>query len=590
MTCTPIAPNPAGGFRQLWGLRRDPAVDASTAEKAGAAGPWLTGRIDRKDLRLRIVHVNDTHHFHLGGACDVDPSTQSTPLESVKALIAAGRHAGIDTLYLSAGDEHTGTCLDELLGYTPEQFSRSVAYELQSAVGLDAAAVGNHDLDRGPAILEQAARMSASFPLLSANLMGSRHFTTFYHALVGVTAAALRVAVIALTTEEQVQVRSKLDDGLRISDPLEAARFWIDSLSESVDVVVLLSHLGLNEPGSRHTVRIDDRALARAISHTDRRDTHVVIIGAHTHSVIDHETSPLRIGGIPVFQAGCNLEHAGIIDIEGRRMRGRIVRLEATRLKDPAMAARARSAAEELSTTVTRRVTIIGNRERAHGEAVLEDRLTGECSLADMICDMVRKHVSNTRRQDPSQRVVVACDASGIQGGIGDSAELCVEDLYRILPYADSLYQAVVGPDALQSILASNVSRRLPPGSLRTNGGTVDPTNWPQIARGFLHFSGNLRYRAGQSGLLEASLDGVSLSRLPRSEGILVVCNSFSAMGNQGWGPADAAAFEEFGAVSLPALSFEDLGQPLRQVLIAALSEEAEVEVVTDGRAIFDSE
>ena len=103
MTCTPIAPNPAGGFRQLWGLRRDPAVDASTAEKAGAAGPWLTGRIDRKDLRLRIVHVNDTHHFHLGGACDVDPSTQSTPLESVKALIAAGRHAGIDTLYLSAG-------------------------------------------------------------------------------------------------------------------------------------------------------------------------------------------------------------------------------------------------------------------------------------------------------------------------------------------------------------------------------------------------------------------------------------------------------------------------------------------------------
>ena len=259
----------------MWGLRRGPAGTEAARLEETEAWPWHSERVDTRSRRLRIIHVNDAHHFHLG---DVPPA--DSPLGSLAALIADGRSSGIDTVYLSAGDEHTGTPLDELLGYTPELFSRSVAYEMQSAMGLDVAAVGNHDLDRGPAILEQAASVSAQFPLLSANLVGSSQFTSFYHAVVGLTAGGIRIAVIGLTTEDQVQVRSKLDDGLRISEPLEAAKHWVDSLCTSVDIVVVLSHLGLNEPGSRHTVRTDDRALAHALGSVDCRETPLLIIGA----------------------------------------------------------------------------------------------------------------------------------------------------------------------------------------------------------------------------------------------------------------------------------------------------------------------
>jgi len=491
-------------------------------------------------------------------------------------------------VYLSAGDEHTGTPLDELLGYTPELFSRSVAYEMQSAMGLDVAAVGNHDLDRGPAILEQAASVSAQFPLLSANLVGSSQFTSFYHAVVGLTAGGIRVAVIGLTTEDQVQVRSKLDDGLRISEPLEAAKHWVDSLCTSVDIVVVLSHLGLNEPGSRHTVRTDDRALAHALGSVDCRETPLLIIGAHTHSVIDHETAPLQIDGIPVFQAGCNLELAGVIDLDHQNMHGRLVRLERAGLEHPPLIDRAESAAAELEAAVIRRVTTIADRERTEKETVLEDRLSGECGIANMICDALFEHLRDPARHEGGRHLVVACDASGILGGLGESAELRVDDLYRILPYADSLYEAVVNPSDLLSILASNVLRRLPPDSLSGRGGPVDPTDWARIARGYLHFSGNLRYRAGPSGLRGATLHGTPLSELPEREGIRIICNSFSAMGNQGWGPLDTAAFEEFGSVSLPALGFEDRGEPLRQVLISSLSRKTAVDIVTDGRATFD--
>ena len=601
----PIVPNPAGGFRRLWGLRRNPEETEPGRRDDTAAWPWQSEPVDVRSVRLRIVHVNDTHHFHLGdapvggtttgdGQDDAETPFPDSPLGSLATLIAGGRESGIDTLYLSAGDEHTGTSLDELLGYTPELFSRSVAYEMQSAMGLDAAAVGNHDLDRGPAILEQAARMSARFPLLSANLVGSRQFTTFCHAVVGLTSGGIRIVVVGLTTEEQVQVRSKLDDGLRVSDPLEAARFWVDTLSPSTDVVVVLSHLGLNEPGSRHTVRVDDRALAHALGNVDRRDTPLLIIGSHTHSVIDHETAPLHIAGIPVFQAGCNLERAGVIDIDHRNTRGRVVRLERGSLQNPTLVNPARAAAAEVGAAVLRPVTRIGERERAAKETVLEDRLSGECGIANKICDVLRDYMHESAQHEiaqhgSAQHLVVACDASGILGGIGESAELRVDDLYRILPYADSLYQAVVKPADLLSILASNVLRRLPPDSLRSRGGPVDPTDWARIARGFLHFSGNLRYRAGLSGLRWATLDGTPLSSLPERRSIRMICNSFSAMGNQGWGPLDTAAFEEFGSVSLPGLGFEDRGEPLRQVLISSLSRKTAVDLVTDGRAIFDS-
>ncbi|MFW6223792.1 MAG: 5'-nucleotidase C-terminal domain-containing protein, partial [Spirochaetota bacterium] len=219
---------------------------------------------------------------------------------------------------------------------------------------------------------------------------------------------------------------------------------------------------------------------------------------------------------------------------------------------------------------------------------VLEDRLSGECSIANMVCDALRAHIHDSSYHESTRHLVVACDASGIQAGLRESAVLRVDDLYRILPYADSLYEAVVNPADLLSILASNVLRRLSPDSLSGRGGPVDPTDWARIARGFLHFSANLRYRAGPSGLREATLDGTPVSSLPEREGIRIICNSFSAMGNQGWGPEDVGAFEEFGSASLPAMGFEDRGEPLRQVLIASLSRTSAVDIVTDGRAIFD--
>ncbi|MFP4152500.1 MAG: bifunctional metallophosphatase/5'-nucleotidase [Alkalispirochaeta sp.] len=592
-------------------LREKDGPSADGSDRAAAGGP-----------RLRIVHVNDAHHFHLGvhptGALENADVPSGLPIHRIATYLATARWASkgnaTDLIYVSAGDEHTGTSLDELLGYVPDSFRMSAGYAFQSVLGLNAATIGNHDLDRGPAVLQKAIVESATFPVLSANIVESEYLVDHAAALLGETRHGITLGIIGVTTDEQIDVRRALDARFTIENPIDATLKWYRRVAPIVDVVIVLSHLGINVPGSRHRSQCDDRVLAKAIA-VDAADGPVsLIIGSHTHTVIDPVTEPVEIDGIPVFQAGCNMEYIGDIEIDVARkaVRGRLVPLaELPGTHDAGDAEIERKlqrtidrTIRDLNRTVLTPVAGIARSEDADIVTTLADRLSGECALANTITDAVRARFSSAG----TGSIVVACDASGIQSGLTEKnladKVLRIDDLYRIMPYADSIFRAILTPAQVIAILGSNALRRIPGDRLENNGGDIGLMDWSRIARGFLHFSGNLRYRIADDGsgstynasssrpkartpaptVTDIVLDGKPIETYPDDYQIITYCNSFSAIGNQGWSEKDPESFLEFGAVSLPATGFEDTREPFRTAVIESLMQSGTVSITRDGR------
>ena len=129
-----LSPNPAGNIDDLFVLKGDAHSTAITGIVARSAeGLPPQQRNDASARTLRLFHFNDFHnHF-----CDHDPEHGDAHRFSqmVKRVNQArsGAPAHEALLFLSAGDDHTGTVFDELLGWDVDEFIVDATYRLYSA-------------------------------------------------------------------------------------------------------------------------------------------------------------------------------------------------------------------------------------------------------------------------------------------------------------------------------------------------------------------------------------------------------------------------------------------------------------------------
>jgi 2',3'-cyclic-nucleotide 2'-phosphodiesterase (5'-nucleotidase family) len=265
---------------------------------------------------LVILHTNDLHShllpFHRADTLLVGGAAARA------ALIARERARTPDLLLLDAGDVIQGTPAYNLFRGVPD----TRALSLQR---YDVVALGNHDLDDGPAAFLHL-RPYAKYPVVSANVFAAAE-STWAEALeesvpskikagarwIGgerVAAAArlrylaapyvilpwrgLKVAVLGLTTANIVDiVRISANRGVAVSDPIAVARILVPHLREKADVVIALTHLGVEK----------DRELARQVPGID------LIVGGHSHTRLSEPQyagggeAPGR-GGIPIVQTG----------------------------------------------------------------------------------------------------------------------------------------------------------------------------------------------------------------------------------------------------------------------------------------------
>jgi 5'-nucleotidase/UDP-sugar diphosphatase len=245
---------------------------------------------------LVLLHTNDIHsHFLPTPARWLEGSPAIGGFEALGSYLETVRLEESEILLLDAGDILSGTPLSEL------ERDGLVGAEMTGFLadwGYDAWVLGNHEFDQGYDTI--AALVGASpVPALCANLQAPGGGP----AMPGLEASrvfergGVRVGVIGLTTPElQRLVSAQTWAQLELLDEVEVIQRQVELLDPQTDLLVLLSHAGLET----------DRWLAAKVPKLD------LIVGGHSHDAV---REPERVGDTYVVQAGSYARSVGRLDI-----------------------------------------------------------------------------------------------------------------------------------------------------------------------------------------------------------------------------------------------------------------------------------
>ncbi len=222
--------------------------------------------------KITIYHTNDLHNRH----------------EAFDLLSHVEMNG--NTLLLDAGDAIGGSS-------TVFRFHEPVIDRMNN-LGYDALTMGNRELNYIRWVLKIRAEQ-AKFPILSANLEDLTGKTgDFYKSHIIKEVSGLKVGIFGLTPVQYNDDSNWLPFlKFRFLDPVETSLKIVDLLRDKVDLLILLSHLGIDS----------DRKIAEQVSGID------LIIGGHTHTLIKE---PIKLNDTYIFQAGCYGEQIGKIDLE----------------------------------------------------------------------------------------------------------------------------------------------------------------------------------------------------------------------------------------------------------------------------------
>ena len=408
-----------------------PAMDRCRGStRAGAAE--RTGRLDS----LIILHTNDTHARLM--PFQEDDGTLAGGAAARAALIEKERGRARQTLLLDAGDVFQGTPYFNFFRGVPD-------YRAMSLMGYDAGALGNHDLDDGPAAWLRSSS-HARFEILSANVFvaaesawaegkeavpasdrrGSRwiggkrvpetaplrYLTRPY--VIRDLGAGRTAALFGLTTSDLTHIVAVgPNGGVAVADPISIAERLVPELRKKADVVICLSHIGVDS----------DRELARRVPGID------LIIGGHSHTRLERpilvsNATPNGYHGTAIAQAGYRGEFLGRIALyfDGDRLAryaGRLERVRPADGEDPRVAALLKPYADSIEASMSESIFRSPARIPSSG---LRD---GETPLGNFVTDVIR---------DATGADVAIINSGGIRAPL-PAGNVTVGDVYSTLPF-----------------------------------------------------------------------------------------------------------------------------------------------------------
>ncbi len=478
--------NPKGNFESLYILEdvNNPNLTGDFPESQLKIGDEITVRIFHfNDLHneLRIIHKgkSDTHIFSQMVKIVRDAKAQAAENEII--------------LFVSAGDDHMSNPLDELLGFDVDSFKASAAYVAYSDAGLDASVIGNHELDRGSALLAKAIEANAKFPVLSANLYGSKNLTAdHYHPAIIGMAKGLRIGIIGLTTQQKTLIRQKDDPNFDVGDLLVSLKNTISHIAPLSDMIIILSHVGYNGKINgqiRHRLDVGDIEIAHmAASITDKP---MLVIGGHMHLKLNENRLEICDHNVPIVQAGAKGNYLGQVVFSLRqtenaldsKVNANLIPIKRHDTEDDIDIEFEQSVMAPLYGMLDNKLEeIIGVLNNCSEDIScsknLQDRYLGETVIANFMNDAIVAQINNVD--------IAAFNASGINGGISANSEISFNDWYQVMPFADTIVIVDMTGQQIKDMLMSNAQRIVRPEEL------LDLNNY--ISRGFLHFSSAIRY------------------------------------------------------------------------------------------------
>ncbi len=301
------------------------AVLATVVALLLVSGPAVAQTCSDTANCVTIMHTNDMHSVFLA-----PPNADYTPgltgddttvggIARVATKIGEVRAArgadGIPVLLLDGGDFTMGTLFHLLLG--------EAEMGMMNHLGYDATCIGNHEFDLLPTGTAQivghrgAVRVLASnlevldeLDLWGAAIQARKDSGDILETAVQTLGNGIKVGYFGILGEAAWEdVNKPFGEDLYplgVADRFEVAQAAVTYLreTEGVDIVICLSHSGVNEPDYWNG---EDPDLAAAVSGID------VIISGHTHTLIP---DPVTVGTTTIVQAQSYTRRLGVLDLE----------------------------------------------------------------------------------------------------------------------------------------------------------------------------------------------------------------------------------------------------------------------------------
>ena len=288
-----------------------------------------------------ILHTNDMHSAFIG----MGPASDYTPFELNDDKTRGGyaRLAGLiaqrkemrntegPVLVLDAGDYSMGTAFGAATRETGGEL------QLMSRMGYDATTFGNHDFDLGPDGLGKSIGMASKAGRVPTVVASNTDFAGTDATLADLQRLAkdgvirrhlvierggIRFGLFGLLGKE-AQFYTTGAGAVTFSDAIETAKEMVRVLreTEKVDVVVCLSHGGLEKGKDGRFTDGDDVRLAQAVPGID------VVIGGHSHTAL--EEAIIVNERTPVVQTGLEGQNLGelVVALDGGRLKVKSYRL-----------------------------------------------------------------------------------------------------------------------------------------------------------------------------------------------------------------------------------------------------------------------
>ncbi len=264
-------------------------------------------------IPFTILHTNDFHGQLQASGSNPGLARVATFVNGVRASLGAG-----NVLLVDAGDEMQGSLLSNLQKGAP-------TIAAFNATGYQVATFGNHEFDWGQTVLTDRTTQ-ATYPFVTANIVvndtgncATAGWTTptFAQPWVVKTVAGVKVGFIGVTTTETPTITiASATAGLCFKDPADSILHFYDSLKAASDVVVVLSHLGLNDGGYGYGIPVyGDKTLAAKLNTAGKPVP--LIIGGHSHTNMLSLTPPgaVLVGNTTIGQAYYNGRQVGQADM-----------------------------------------------------------------------------------------------------------------------------------------------------------------------------------------------------------------------------------------------------------------------------------
>ncbi len=400
------------------------------------------------DKRLTIIHTNDLHSHILGFSPNRDYSPDVTGNDRTiggwarvaSAIRSEKEKRDNPVLVLDAGDF--------LMGSLFHMVSREEALELilMKEMGIDLTTLGNHEFDLEPdglaRILESAMRKGGMPQIVASNTVFNKTDTAddrleelFKQGVVKpyvvMQRDGLKIGFFGLMGKDAAEV-APFASPVEFSDMVEAANKMVKVLKETekVDVVICISHSGLNRDESKS----EDQLLAQKVAGID------IIISGHTHTRLPHA---IVENGTIIVQSWEYAKEIGVLEVAATSTGVKLVGYQALPINDTiqgdaGITDKINSAIELINRKVLQQYNLKFDQVLVETDFDLHIK-EEETNLGNLITDATRWAVDKAEydSNDPLSRVSISIQSNGvIRDDIlaGETGQVTVSDLFRTVP------------------------------------------------------------------------------------------------------------------------------------------------------------